>query len=115
MKVLVLGAGGQVARAVIARVPEGCDVAVKARSELDIRDEAAVSTLLRTGRWDWIVNGAAYTAVDLAEKESEAAHGINAVAVGILARNAAQIGARLIHLSTDFVFARTCPRMPRIP
>jgi len=104
MKVLVLGAGGQVARAVIARVPEGCDVAVKARSELDIRDEAAVSTLLRTGRWDWIVNGAAYTAVDLAEKESEAAHGINAVAVGILARNAAQIGARLIHLSTDFVF-----------
>jgi dTDP-4-dehydrorhamnose reductase len=104
MKVLVLGAAGQVARAVTARVPEGYDVAVKARSELDIRDEAAVSALFRTERWDWIVNGAAYTAVDLAEKESEAAHGINAVAVGILARNAAQTGARLIHLSTDFVF-----------
>jgi len=104
MKVLVLGGGGQVARAVTARVPGNHAVVVKTRSDLDITDEAAVAAVFEAERWDWIVNGAAYTAVDLAEKEPAAAHGINAVAVGILARNAARSGARLIHLSTDFVF-----------
>jgi dTDP-4-dehydrorhamnose reductase len=104
MKVLVLGAGGQVARAVAARVPEGHHVVVKTRSELDITDEAAVAAAFAAERWDWIVNGAAYTAVDLAEKEPEKAHRINGHAVGILARQAARNGARLIHLSTDFVF-----------
>jgi dTDP-4-dehydrorhamnose reductase len=104
MKVLVLGAGGQVARAVAARVPEGHHVVVKTRSELDITDEAAVAAAFAAERWDWIVNGAAYTAVDLAEKEPEKAHRINGHAVGILARHAARNGARLIHLSTDFVF-----------
>jgi dTDP-4-dehydrorhamnose reductase len=104
MRVLVLGGGGQVARAVAAAVPPQHTVVVKTRAELDITDAAAVSGALDSGRFDWIVNGAAYTAVDLAEKEPEKAHAGNSTAVGILARGAASSGARLIHLSTDFVF-----------
>ena len=104
MRVLVLGGAGQVARAVVAAAPRVHAVVVKTRAELDITDATAVAAVLDTGRFDWIVNGAAYTAVDLAEKEPQQAHAINATAVGILARGAARSAARLIHLSTDFVF-----------
>jgi len=104
MKILVLGGGGQVARAVAASVPRHHVAVVKTRSELDITDEAAVASALDADRFDWIVNGAAYTAVDLAEKEPEKARRINATGVGILARNALRVGCRLLHLSTDFVF-----------
>ena len=104
MKVLVLGGGGQVARAVAASVPHDHTVVVKTRAELDITDEAAVAASLDEEHVAWIVNGAAYTAVDLAEKEAEKSRGINTTAVGILARQAVRTGARLIHLSTDFVF-----------
>lgn len=104
MKVLVLGGAGQVARAVAAAVPQQHTLVVKTRSELDITDEAAVAAACDAEPFEWIVNGAAYTAVDLAEKEPDRARDINSTAVGILARNAARTGARLIHLSTDFVF-----------
>jgi dTDP-4-dehydrorhamnose reductase len=53
---------------------------------------------------NWIVNGAAYTAVDLAETQVEEATRINDTAVGVLTRAAAAAGCRLLHLSTDFVF-----------
>jgi dTDP-4-dehydrorhamnose reductase len=104
VKVLVLGGGGQVARAVAGAVPDDCTVVVKTRSELDIADEAAVTAALDGQGFDWIVNGAAYTAVDLAETEPERAQQINGTAVGVLARTSARAGCRLIHLSTDFVF-----------
>jgi dTDP-4-dehydrorhamnose reductase len=104
MKVLVLGGGGQVARAVAAAVPGNHAVKLKTRQELDIADESAVASALNAGRFDWLVNGAAYTAVDLAEQESDQARTINDTAVGILARCATRAGCRLIHLSTDFVF-----------
>ena len=59
---------------------------------------------LAQSKADWIVNGAAYTAVDLAEEEPARAAAINDAAVGILAAAAARARARLLHLSTDFVF-----------
>ena len=104
MKVLVLGGAGQVARAVAARAPEGHSVIVKNRQDVDITDEAALANLVEIARPDWIVNGAAYTAVDRAESEPELAKAINDTAVGNVARAASQHGARLLHLSTDFVF-----------
>lgn len=104
MRVLVLGGGGQVARAVAAAVPPNHTVIVKNRRELDIADEARLTSLLDAAAVDWLVNGAAYTAVDLAEKESDPARLINDTAVGTLARAAARTGSRLLHLSTDFVF-----------
>jgi dTDP-4-dehydrorhamnose reductase len=75
----------------------------KTRRELDITDESSTDGLLSEG-FDWVVNGAAYTAVDLAEKESALATRINDVAVGILARAATRTRCRLLHISTDFVF-----------
>lgn len=104
MRVLVLGGAGQVARAVVSCAPTTHSVVVRSRQELDISDEAAVSVALADSGADWVVNGAAYTAVDRAEAEHAAARAINDTAVGILARAAARARARLVHLSTDFVF-----------
>ena len=104
MKVLVLGGGGQVARAVAACVPAAHTVLLKTRQELDITDEAAVTAAVAASRAGWLVNGAGYTAVDLAEDQAAQAFEINDTAVGLLARAAARAGCRLLHLSTDFVF-----------
>ena len=92
------------ARAVAASVPANHTVMVKSRQDLDITDESALTAALAGSGVDWIVNGAAYTAVDLAEKEPERARNINDTAMGLLARAAARAGSRLLHLSTDFVF-----------
>ncbi len=104
MRVLVLGGGGQVARAVAASAPATHTVLVKSRQDLDITDEAAVTSALADSRAQWIVNGAAYTAVDRAEIEAGPARAINGTAVGSLARAAARADCRLLHLSTDLVF-----------
>jgi dTDP-4-dehydrorhamnose reductase len=102
--VLVLGDGGQVARAVVATAPPQHDVVGKRRADLDIADPAAVARALAQTPVDWIVNGAAYTAVDKAEDEPEIARLVNDTAVGQLAGAAAAASCRLVHLSTDFVF-----------
>ncbi len=104
MKILVLGAGGQVGRAVAKAAPAGHDVVAKSHTQLDIGDEATVAATLAQTRADWIVNAAAYTAVDRAESDFAQAQAINDTAVGVLARCAAHVGCRLLHLSTDFVF-----------
>jgi dTDP-4-dehydrorhamnose reductase len=104
MRVLVLGAGGQVGRAVANAAPAGHEVLTRTRAELDIADAAAIDRFLEETPVDWIVNGAAYTAVDRAETERALAQAVNGTAVGVLARSAARTGARLLHLSTDFVF-----------
>jgi dTDP-4-dehydrorhamnose reductase len=101
---LVLGAGGQVGRAVVRAVGRRHEVIAKARSELDIADAAEVAAAMAAAKPDWVVNGAAYTAVDLAEDEPARAAAINDAAVGILAEAAARSRSRLLHLSTDFVF-----------
>jgi dTDP-4-dehydrorhamnose reductase len=103
LKILVLGGAGQVARAVAQTASGGHSVVVKTRAELDIADELALRAALEPG-FDWVVNGAAYTAVDLAEKEPERAQRVNGIAVGSIARASARAGCRLLHLSTDFVF-----------
>ncbi len=104
MKVLVLGGGGQVAGAVMAAVPPGFKTVAKSRAELDICDEKAlVRTLADTGA-TWVVNAAAYTAVDLAEDQAAQAIAVNDTAVGAMAAAALTMGCRLLHLSTDFVF-----------
>jgi dTDP-4-dehydrorhamnose reductase len=104
VKILVVGGGGQVARAVAAEAPPGHQLVLKSRADLDIGDEAAVAREVGAGRFDWIVNGAAYTSVDLAETQPDEARLINDTAVGILARSASAAGCRLLQLSTDFVF-----------
>jgi dTDP-4-dehydrorhamnose reductase len=104
MKVLVLGGGGQVAHAVVASAPAEHLVCVKSQQDLDITSEADLSAAVAGSGADWIVNGAAYTAVDRAESEAGLAREVNETAVGVMARAAARSGCRLLHLSTDFVF-----------
>ena len=104
MKVLVLGGGGQVARAVSAAVPAQHHVEVRTRAELDIADEDAVVRAAEQTGAQWMVNAAAYTAVDLAEDHPSEARAANDTAVGALANAACRAGCRLLHLSTDFVF-----------
>ena len=100
----MLGAGGQVGRAVIRMMSGRHEIIAKARAELDIADAAEVDRVMAAARPDWVVNAAAYTAVDLAEDEPARAAAINDAAVGILADATAHVHGRLLHLSTDFVF-----------
>jgi dTDP-4-dehydrorhamnose reductase len=74
------------------------------RAELDILDAQGTRCRLQEEKPDWVVNAAAYTAVDLAEDHAAQAIAANATAVATLAEVSAQIGGRLLHLSTDFVF-----------
>ena len=103
MKVLVLG-GGQIARAVGAAAPNQHQVVTRARAELDIVDAKAVTRTLTEIKPDWVVNAAAFTAVDLAEEQSVQAYAVNDTAVASIVRATEQEGCRLLHLSTDFVF-----------
>jgi dTDP-4-dehydrorhamnose reductase len=104
MRVLVLGGGGQVASAVIAAAPAQHRVVARTRAELDIGDEPAVARTLAETKAEWLVNAAAYTAVDLAEDQAAQAFAVNDTAVGALVAAASKTDCRLIHLSTDFVF-----------
>jgi dTDP-4-dehydrorhamnose reductase len=104
MKVLITGANGQLGRALQATVRLGVSIIAAGSAELDIGDAAAVDALLSAERPDAIFNAAAYTAVDKAESEEALAMRVNAEGVANLARGAAAVGARLVHVSTDFVF-----------
>jgi dTDP-4-dehydrorhamnose reductase len=114
MRVLVTGARGQVGAALLASAPPAFAVTGLSHQDLDITDEAVVLNSVRTHRPDVIINAAAYTAVDRAEAERDAAERINAHAPRYLASAAREIGARLVHLSTDFVFDGTAS-VPYLP
>lgn len=104
MTVLVTGAGGQLASELQACLPASLDVTVLGRAALDISDAAQVGQVLADLRPSVVINAAAYTAVDRAESEQAQAFAVNADGAGHLARACAGLNARLIHVSTDFVF-----------
>jgi dTDP-4-dehydrorhamnose reductase len=104
VKVLVLGAGGQVASAVVGAAPPQHRVAARTHAEVDIGDATAVARALAQSGSQWLINAAAYTSVDLAEEQPARAMAVNDTAVGVLAAAASNAGCRLLHLSTDFVF-----------
>jgi dTDP-4-dehydrorhamnose reductase len=104
MKVLVAGSGGQLGRALAATCPAGITLIAPPEAEFDICDEAMVARTVAAAAPDLVINAAAWTAVDRAEAEEAAALRVNAVAVGHLAGAAAAAGARLAHVSTDYVF-----------
>lgn len=104
MNVLVTGAGGQLGRALLASAPADAEVAGLVRADLDIADADAVRAAVAAHAPALIINAAAYTAVDKAESEGEAARAINATGPANLAAAARDAGARFVHVSTDFVF-----------
>ena len=105
-RVLVLGAQGQLGRRLLAIAPHRKDLEVAGwgRGVLDICDAEAVGARFREWRPDLVINAAAYTAVDAAESDREAAWQVNAVAPGVLAEAARRVGAGFVHISTDYVF-----------
>lgn len=107
-RVIVTGAGGQLGMALLARVPEQFEVLGLTRKDLDICDADALSALLDEYGPALLVNAAAYTAVDRAEEEPDAAMAANATAPGILAAACEARDIRLFHVSTDFVFDGKC-------
>lgn len=102
-RMVITGAGGQVGRLLAAQARSlGYEVVALTRADVDITDRAAVAGRVRAG--DLVVNCAAFTNVDAAESEPEAAHAANAVGPGVIAAACVAAGAGLIHLSTDYVF-----------
>jgi dTDP-4-dehydrorhamnose reductase len=103
--ILVLGATGQVGVESLLLLGALGPVVGLTRAELDLADPSAIRNTVRRLHPRWIVNAAAYTAVDKAESDSRAAFAINGDAPGILGEEAHRIGAPVIHFSTDYVFA----------
>ncbi len=108
MRIFVAGSSGQVAQALArAGAGRGLALALAGRPSFDLADAGRVSAAVSEFGPDIVINAAAYTAVDQAENEPEAAHAINAAGAGALAAAAAQAGAAMLHLSTDYVFDGT--------
>ena len=102
--ILVTGARGQLGYELAAALAAHGDVIALDRAGVDLADADALVRAVRAAAPAWIVNAAAYTAVDRAEAERDRAFAINAAAPAILAEEARRSGAILIHYSTDYVF-----------
>lgn len=105
MRIAVTGRTGQVVSALREVGPAtGVEIVALGRPQLDLADPATVAPALAVARPDVIVSAAAYTQVDRAESEAEAAFAVNAAGAGAVAHAASQLGVPVIHLSTDYVF-----------
>ena len=102
---LVVGAGGQLGSDLLRVLDGERDVVGLTRADLDIADRTAVDKAVVAAAPSIVVNAAAYTAVDAAETDVAAATAANTTGPGFLAEACASAGARLVHLSTDYVFA----------
>ncbi|HEU4654939.1 MAG TPA: dTDP-4-dehydrorhamnose reductase [Steroidobacteraceae bacterium] len=105
MKVLITGADGQLGSSLLLTAPAHVQLVACSRAELDIADVAQVRRVVADHLPNAIINAAAYTAVDQAEIEADQAWRVNAAGPRYLAQVAAQFGVRLLHVSTDYVFA----------
>ena len=109
LKILVTGKDGQLGYALQELSENQFEFTWKFtdRSELDITDSIKTQSVLKQFQPDWIINAAAYTDVDGAESNEEIAYKVNADGPYILAKSAKEIGAKLVHISTDYVFDGT--------
>lgn len=115
-QVILLGAGGQLGRLIRAQAPTNVELHAFTSSGLDICDAEAVQGCFHLIKPHLIINAAAYTQVDKAETEQEAAFAVNAEGPRHIAEATPQ-KARIIHISTDFVFdgSKTTPYLPSDP
>lgn len=104
MKILITGANGMLAKSVREKLSEGNELICTDVNEIDITDESAVLKKVEEIKPEYIINCAAYTAVDKAEDVYDLADKINADGPGNLAKAAKAVDAVLIHISTDYVF-----------
>jgi dTDP-4-dehydrorhamnose reductase len=110
-RILLTGVSGQVGGELLETLKPLGEVFAPARAQMDLANVASVREMIRVVRPRWIVNPAAYTAVDQAEGEPELAYAINADAVRAIGEEAKRLGAGVIHFSTDYVF-NGCSTMP---
>lgn len=103
-KVLLIGAKGQVGQELQVTLQSLGEVISIGREELDLTNSEKIGQLIREIHPDYLVNAAAYTAVDKAETEPDLAYSINAIAPKIMAESAEKIQAKFLHISTDYVF-----------
>lgn len=103
-KALICGALGQLGRELVRAAPPGWDLSPHGSATLDVTRKEVVSAVLERERPTLVINASGFTAVDRAESEPELATRVNAAGPAHLAQGARVIGARLIHISTDFVF-----------
>ncbi len=104
-RVMVIGAGGMLGRAVVAALKSrGTEQLAARHSDVDLLDESSVRDALASYRPDTVINCAAWTDVDGAEANEDAATALNGHAVGMLAAACRETGVRLVHYSTDYVF-----------
>ena len=107
MRVLVIGAAGQLGQATVARLSARHDLSVMTRRDVDLTAHAAVRALVLARKPEAIINCAAFNNVDAAEDDPRTALETNAMAVRTMARCAAELDAVFFHFGTDFVFAGT--------
>ena len=107
MRVLVTGKNGQLGWELTRLQPDGAELLAFNSSELDITDSDTVSSIINQYQPDVVINAAAYTAVDKAESDQTAAYAVNETGAGNLAKACKAVSAKLIHVSTDFVFGAT--------
>ena len=111
MKILVTGVNGQLGNELVKRLSGRHDVIGFAREQLDLSNPAAVESKISGHSFDWLINCAAYTQVDLAEDEIDLSNRINCDSVQAMANAVAAQNARMLQVSTDFVFngKHSCP------
>jgi dTDP-4-dehydrorhamnose reductase len=107
MKVLITGKGGQLAWELERLAPQEFEIITVGREQLDISNESVVFDFIASKKPDLVINAAAYTAVDQAEKDSDTAYAVNAQGVKYLAQACKKINGRMLHISTDFIFDGT--------
>lgn len=117
MRILLTGGSGQLGRTLIRTAPADVEIIAPSRAELDLGDAVSMAALVARTRPSHVINAAAFTAVDAAETERDAAWRVNAEAPARLAALAGEVGARMVQISTDYVFDGTAstPRKPDDP
>lgn len=106
MRILITGAGGQLGKeAAQGFAAKGDEIVAVGRAELDFSVPGVVADAVAAYKADWVINCAAYTRVDKAEDEAELAFRLNRDSARAVAEGAKKHNSRLLHLSTDFVFA----------
>jgi dTDP-4-dehydrorhamnose reductase len=110
VKILLTGKNGQVGQELSRALAPLGEIIAYDRSGLDLAVADSIVAAVRSARPEVVINAAAYTAVDQAEREPEAAHAANARGVAVLAEEAKHAGALLVHYSTDYVFDGTRDR-----
>jgi len=98
---LIFGARGLLGSELTQRFPDALGVS---HQDVDITDRAAVAELILSIRPKTVINAAAYTDVDACEHDEESAMAVNGIAPGHIARSCEEVGAKMIHLSSDYVF-----------